>query len=200
MPNEFKIKNGLVVEQGPSQITGSLLISGSLVTTQGITGSLFGTASFATSASYADVSASLGFTPENVANKSTSTTLGTSDSLYPTQNAVKVYADTKVDKVTTSGVERAYIINADGSQGTKALADFDKNATFTIELIDLQTVDFYAPDDLRINTITNVKGTPTTTLKVNDVAYTLGALITQGAKITVEVNIASVINLNVRYE
>lgn len=38
---------------------------------------------------------SLGFTAENVANKSTSTSLGTSDTLYPTQNAVKVYADTK---------------------------------------------------------------------------------------------------------
>ena len=33
------------------------------------------------------------YTPENVANKSTSTSLGTSDTLYPTQNAVKVYAD-----------------------------------------------------------------------------------------------------------
>ncbi len=55
MPNEFKIKNGLVVEQGPSQITGSLLISGSttisgsLSVTQGITGSLFGTSSWARS-------------------------------------------------------------------------------------------------------------------------------------------------------
>lgn len=35
----------------------------------------------------------LGFTPENVSNKSTNTSLGTSDTLYPTQNAVKVYAD-----------------------------------------------------------------------------------------------------------
>jgi len=35
----------------------------------------------------------LGFTPENVANKSTSTSLGTSDTLYPTQNAVKSYVD-----------------------------------------------------------------------------------------------------------
>lgn len=41
------------------------------------------------------IAAALGFTPENVANKSTSTSLGTSDTLYPTQNAVKVYADTK---------------------------------------------------------------------------------------------------------
>jgi len=41
------------------------------------------------------VETTLGYTPENVANKSTSTSLGTSDTLYPTQNAVKVYADTK---------------------------------------------------------------------------------------------------------
>jgi hypothetical protein len=43
MPNEFKIKNGLVVDQGGAQITGSLTV------TQGITGSLFGTASWAES-------------------------------------------------------------------------------------------------------------------------------------------------------
>lgn len=30
----------------------------------------------------------------------------------------------KLDKVSTAGVERAYIINADGSQGTKATSDF----------------------------------------------------------------------------
>lgn len=37
---------------------------------------------------------SLGFTPENTANKSTSTALGTSDTLFPTQKAVKTYTDT----------------------------------------------------------------------------------------------------------
>jgi len=35
----------------------------------------------------------LGFTPEDVANKSTSTSLGSSNTLYPSQNAVKVYVD-----------------------------------------------------------------------------------------------------------
>jgi len=39
---------------------------------------------------------SLGFTPEDVANKSTTTSLGTSDTLYPTQNAVKTYVDNAV--------------------------------------------------------------------------------------------------------
>ena len=41
----------------------------------------------------------LGFTPENVANKSTSTSLGTSNTLYPTQNAVKTYVDSAVSSV-----------------------------------------------------------------------------------------------------
>jgi hypothetical protein len=35
----------------------------------------------------------IGYTPENVANKSTNTSLGTSDTLYPSQNAVKTYVD-----------------------------------------------------------------------------------------------------------
>lgn len=35
----------------------------------------------------------LGFVPEDVNNKSTSTSLGNSDNLYPSQNAVKVYVD-----------------------------------------------------------------------------------------------------------
>lgn len=38
----------------------------------------------------------LGFTPENVANKSISTSLGTSNILYPTQLAVKTYVDAAV--------------------------------------------------------------------------------------------------------
>ena len=44
-----------------------------------------------------------GYISENVANKSTSTSLGTSDTLYPSQNAVKSYVDTAVAAVDTSG-------------------------------------------------------------------------------------------------
>ena len=40
-----------------------------------------------------NVITSLGYTPENVANKSSNTSLGTSNGLYPTQNAVKTYVD-----------------------------------------------------------------------------------------------------------
>jgi hypothetical protein len=40
------------------------------------------------------VSGPLGFTPEDVANKDTNTSLGTSNTKYPSQNATKVYIDT----------------------------------------------------------------------------------------------------------
>lgn len=39
---------------------------------------------------------SLGYTAENAANKSTSSSLGTSNTLYPSQNAVKAYVDAAV--------------------------------------------------------------------------------------------------------
>lgn len=42
----------------------------------------------------------LGYTPENVANKDTGTSLGTSDTDYPSQNAVKVYTDTLIATLT----------------------------------------------------------------------------------------------------
>jgi len=45
----------------------------------------------------------IGYTPEDVANKSTDTALGSSDTLYPTQNAVKAYTDTGLStKINTS--------------------------------------------------------------------------------------------------
>lgn len=72
--------------------------------------------------------ASLGFTPENVANKSTTTTLGTSDTLYPTQNAVKTYADTglalKRNNVTT-------INSQSGTTYTLLLTDASKLVILT---------------------------------------------------------------------
>jgi len=48
----------------------------------------------------------------------------TSDIDKPISTATQNVLDLKLDKVSTAGVERAYIINADGSQGTKATSDF----------------------------------------------------------------------------
>ena len=83
---------------------------------------------------------------------------------------------------------------------TQAVVNENKKATITVELIDLLTTNFYAPNALRINSTALISGSGTITLKVNDVAYTLGDLITQGAKITVETTTASVYNLIGIYE
>ena len=40
------------------------------------------------------------------------------------QTDLQTALDSKLDKVSTAGVERAYIVNADGSQGTKATSEF----------------------------------------------------------------------------
>jgi nitrogen fixation protein len=68
----------------------------------------------------------LGFTPENVANKSTSTSLGTSDTLYPTQNAVKSYVDTGLNLKLTAPKFRQRNITKQTVSGTTALVELWK--------------------------------------------------------------------------
>ena len=83
---------------------------------------------------------------------------------------------------------------------TLAVVNETKKATITVELINQLTTNFYAPNALRINSTALISGSGTITLKVNDVAYTLGNLITQGQKITVETTSSSVYNLISTYE
>jgi hypothetical protein len=72
-------------------------------------------------------------------------------------------------------------------------------STYTVELIDALVVDFYAPFAIKINSVNPIVANPTITIKVNDVAYTLGNTIEQGAKVNIKSNIESVINLNIEY-
>ena len=83
---------------------------------------------------------------------------------------------------------------------TLAVVNENKKATITVELISQLTTNFYAPNALRINSTALISGSGTLTLKVNDVAYTLGNLIPQGAKITAETTSSSVYNLISIYE
>jgi hypothetical protein len=73
-------------------------------------------------------------------------------------------------------------------------------ATATVELDSTLTNFFYAPRNLKINSTTNINGTPTVTIKVNNVAYTLGTSILRGALITLTSNVIGVVNLNIVYE
>ena len=91
----------------------SATISDANVNTKGkiqLAGDLGGTAAaptvpgLALKANTSDVTTSLGL-KENTSNKSTATGLGNSDQLYPTQNAVKSYVDSKVAAATIADAD-----------------------------------------------------------------------------------------------
>jgi hypothetical protein len=73
------------------------------------------------------------------------------------------------------------------------------NIVYTIELINALTVDFYAPYNLKINSVSNVLNSPTTTILDDGASYTVGggATIASGSKVTITVNTAAVVNLNI---
>lgn len=66
---------------------------------------------------------------------------------------------------------------------------------WTVELMDTTETIFYADNNIEISNIINVKNNPTTTIKVNGSAYTLGNTISIGDEITITVDIPSVIKL-----
>lgn len=76
----------------------------------------------------------------------------------------------------------------------------DNKSTFTIELLETQSVDFYAPAVLRMIDSDVIVGTAFAIIEVNDAPYTFGNLIGTGSKITVTADGQLVINLYVRYE
>ena len=66
----------------------------------------------------------LGYTAENVANKDTTTALGTSDTKYPSQKAVKTYVDAAIAALTDDDTSFELLINKDttvtlGTSNTK---------------------------------------------------------------------------------
>jgi len=73
----------------------------------------------------------------------------------------------------------------------------DASIQYTIELIDALIVDFYAPYNMSIDAVTNIKNAPTITLQDDGAAYTLGATIAVGSKITVTASVAGVCNLTI---
>ena len=73
----------------------------------------------------------------------------------------------------------------------------NKGIVYTVELVDALTVNFYAPYNMKINTISNILNSPTITIQDDSVSYTLTNTIASGSKITVTANTASVVNLNI---
>jgi hypothetical protein len=70
---------------------------------------------------------------------------------------------------------------------------------WTIDLMDNSSVEFYAVQDVKINSITNIVGSPSITIADDGTPYTLTNTILSGSKITVTSNIQSVFKLNITY-
>jgi hypothetical protein len=70
----------------------------------------------------------------------------------------------------------------------------------TVELDSTLKNYFYAPENIKINSITNIKGTPTLTILQDANSYDLGEPINQGALITINSDSEGVVNLNISYE
>lgn len=73
----------------------------------------------------------------------------------------------------------------------------NKGIVYTVELVDALTVNFYAPYNMKINSVSNILNSPTITIQDDGVTYTLTNTIASGSKITVTANTASVVNLNI---
>jgi hypothetical protein len=116
-----------------------------------------------------------------------------------TTNTAKVgITTTQASNITTNNA-KVGITPAQETAITTNTATF-LVATATVELDSTLTNFFYAPRNLKINSTTNINGTPTVTIKVNNVAYTLGTSILRGALITLTSNVIGVVNLNIVYE
>jgi hypothetical protein len=137
------------------------------------------------------------YVPNATQYRGQSITFKNIDSTYGV--TLQPYGMQKIDDALT------YVMNATNSAVTLVSDgsnwyinnENDTNVLWTIELIDVQTIDVYAPYDLAINTIDNVVGAPTITITDDAVAYTLGNTITEGSLINITASVASVINLNI---
>jgi len=72
-----------------------------------------------------DASVAALLTKENTGNKSTTTTLGTSDILFPTQNAVKTYVDGAIVAGTAAKVDKTITVNGHALSGNITLSKSD---------------------------------------------------------------------------
>jgi hypothetical protein len=92
-----------------------------------------------------------------------------------------------------TGYDSRNITGQDAAQSLRLLAP----VVWTIDLMATLTIDVYAPFAMQIDTVSNVKNSPSTTLQKNSSAYILGTSIAIGDMITITVSTAAVVNLNI---
>lgn len=123
--------------------------------------------------------------------------------------ATTISATTYLNYPTVGGVDELYELldvlisgetGGDTLQYNSTLSLWENSKPFwTIDLMDNSSVEFYTVQDVKINTITNIVGSPTITIADDGTPYTLTNTILSGSKITVTSNIQSVVKLNITY-
>jgi len=132
---------------------------------------------------YADTKqAALGFTPEDVANKSTSTSLGTSNILYPTQNAVKSYVDTGLaTKQNSLGFTPENVANKQSALSTDVNHYYNAPYINTLPSTVLQRIFIASDQTTTSNAAANITGLVTATLSANKTYIVRGVIAVTSA-------------------
>ena len=96
-------------------------------------------------------------TKENTTNKSSASSLGISDILFPTQNAVKTYVDTNVTTLTNAITEEATTARAAEATNVTAIALKEDAANKTIDVATDGTSDVKFPSAKAVKTYADAK-------------------------------------------
>jgi hypothetical protein len=105
-------------------------------------------------------------TKEDAINKSTATTLGTSNVLFPTQNAVKTYVDTNITTVNATNTALQATVAANEIAATNAIAAVQAD-------VNQNELDSDAADVVLQNNITTLQNTVTSNAIANTTALGL---------------------------
>jgi hypothetical protein len=109
---------------------------------------------------------------ENVSNKSTNTSLGTSDQLYPTQNAVKTYVDNSIPVITTPTLDQVTTAG-NTTNNSISVANPTFSSTLTPSEIATQRLTTSKKVSLKSDGIIdiNTNGTNTVSLKATNLTH-----------------------------
>ena len=132
---------------------------------------------------------------EDAANKSTTTTLGTSNVLFPTQNAVKTYVDTNITNVNASTTALQATLTANATAANNAIAAVQAD-------VNQNEADADAADLVLQNTITSNAAATATALGLKEDAANKSSDITlsdaTNSKFPSELAVKTYVNNQVR--
>ena len=112
---------------------------------------------------------------EDAANKSTTTTLGTSDLLFPTQNAVKTYVDSNITTVNANNTALQATVVANATATTAALA-LKEDAANKSTTTTLGTSNVLFPTQNAVKTYVDTNNTALQSIVTSNATATTAAL------------------------